>query len=78
MRDIFEAMLSGRFGGTIVIAVLFAAIVALLRFLYGPGGKFRDPRWDEGNRQIRVRQSEERERRLQKAADDTEVHDDGK
>lgn len=47
---------------TAAVLVFFAAIVLLLRFLYGPGGKFRDPEWDKWNETARreLEQSEDK------------------
>ena len=35
--------------GGLFVAAVFGGIVFLLRFLYGPKGKFRDPEWDAWN-----------------------------
>ena len=42
-----------------IILAFFAGIIFLLRFLYGPKGKFRDPKWDEWNEQARLALEEE-------------------
>jgi hypothetical protein len=39
-----------------LVVFFFLLIVWFLRFLYGPKGIFRDPQWDEWNRQERERQ----------------------
>lgn len=36
-----------------VVIVFFGLIIWLLRFLYGPKGKFRDPQWDRWNEEAR-------------------------
>lgn len=41
-------------GGTVLVLLLFAGVCYLLRYLYGPNGKFRDPRWDILNEQARL------------------------
>lgn len=38
-----------------VVIVFFALIIWLLRFLYGPKGKFRDPQWDRWNEEARLK-----------------------
>ena len=64
MSDILEALFTGTFGGVFIMVLVSAAIIFLLRALYGPRGFFRDPKWDESNRRIRIKEAEERERRL--------------
>lgn len=49
--------------GGLFVAAVFGGIVFLLRFLYGPKGKFRDPQWDAWNERAReelVRSEDER------------------
>ena len=41
-------------GGTAIVVLLFAGVCYLLRYLYGPKGKLRDPRWDILNEQARL------------------------
>lgn len=62
----FESLMLSRAGGYIVMFVVFAAIVLLLRFLFGPRGLFRDPQWDRWNEEARredeaLRQAEARQ-----------------
>ena len=52
--------------------VITAAIVFFLRALYGPKGRFRDPKWDESNRRIRQQEAERRERLLRKMLEEAE------
>ena len=40
-------------GGTVIVIVLFGGVCYLLRYLYGPGGKYRDPHWDILNAEAR-------------------------
>ena len=44
----WELLLTKILGATFVVAV-FAGAAFLLRFLYGPKGKFREPEWDAWN-----------------------------
>ena len=39
---------------TALVLLFFAAIIFLLRFLYGPKGRFRDPEWDRWNEEARI------------------------
>ena len=48
-----EEFMSSRWGGYAVMAVMLGAIALLLRFLYGPRGILRDPRWNEESPCIR-------------------------
>ena len=64
MSDILESLFAGRFSGVIIMVLVSAAVIFFLRALYGPKGFFRDPRWDESNRRIRMQEAEDRERRL--------------
>lgn len=38
-----------------VVVVFFGLIIWLLRFLYGPKGRFRDPQWDRWNEEARLK-----------------------
>ena len=64
MSEILEDLFTGTLSGVIVMVLISAAVIFFLRSLYGPKGFLRDPRWDESNRRIRQRESEDRERRL--------------
>lgn len=64
LYNILEDLFTGTFGGVFIMVLISAAVIFFLRALYGPRGFFRDPRWDESNRRIRLREAEERERRL--------------
>lgn len=66
MSDLLERLFTGQLGGVFIMVLVSAAVIFFLRALYGPRGFFRDPRWDESNRYIRLKESEERERRLKK------------
>ena len=66
MSDLLERLFTGQLGGVFIMVLVSAAVIFFLRALYGPRGFFRDPRWDESNRHIRLKESEERERRLKK------------
>ena len=66
MSDLLESLFTGQLGGVFIMVLVSAAVIFFLRALYGPRGFFRDPRWDESNRRIRLKESEERERRLKK------------
>ncbi len=59
-------VLLGKVVNTGLILAFFGAIVLFLRYLYGPKGKFRDPKWDEWNTEFR----REEERKKQKASSD--------
>ena len=48
-----------------IVAVFFGLIIWLLRFLYGPKGKLRDPEWDRWNEEARIKLEAE----LDEAAD---------
>ena len=61
---ILEELFTGTFGGVFIMVLVSAAVIILLRSLYGPRGFFRDPKWDESNKRIRLKEAEERERRL--------------
>ena len=64
MSEILESLFTGTLSGVIVMVLVSAAVIFLLRALYGPRGLLRDPKWDESNRRIRQKEAEERERRL--------------
>ena len=64
MSDLLESLFTGTFGGVFLMVLISAAVIFFLRALYGPRGILRDPKWDESNRRIRLREAEERERRL--------------
>lgn len=64
MYAILEELFTGTFGGVFIMVLVSAAVIILLRALYGPRGFFRDPKWDESNKRIRLKEAEERERRL--------------
>lgn len=53
MEDFFTS----RFGAYSMMLTLCLGLVLFLRFLFGPKGLFRDPKWDESN--ARIRQEEE-------------------
>ncbi len=54
-----EEFMSSRWGGYAVMAVMLGAIALLLRFLYGPRGILRDPRWNEESQCIRSEKNAE-------------------
>ena len=64
MSEMLEQIFSGAYGGVAIMALITAAVVFFLRALYGPNGRFRDPKWDESNRRIRQQEAERRERLL--------------
>ncbi|WP_446423871.1 hypothetical protein [Mailhella sp.] len=72
MTSMLERLFGGMFGGTIIMVLVSAAVIIFLRALYGPRGRFRDPRWDESNRRIRQQEAEARERRLKAFQDEQE------
>ncbi len=76
LYDILESLFTGTFGGVFIMVLVSAAVIFLLRALYGPRGFFRDPKWDESNRRIRLREAEERERRLKEWQKKGENDDD--
>ena len=53
MHAFLERLFSGTFGGTAIMILVSAVIIAFLRMLYGPNGFFRDPEWDKYNRRNR-------------------------
>lgn len=44
---------------TALVVSFFVFIVFLLRFLYGPKGRFRDPQWDVWNEEARIKLEQE-------------------
>ena len=72
MNELLEQIFSGTYGGIAIMLVITAAIVFFLRALYGPKGRFRDPKWDESNRRIRQQEAERRERLLRKMLEEAE------
>ena len=72
MNELLEQIFSGTYGGIAIMLVITAAIVFFLRALYGPRGRFRDPKWDESNRRIRQQEAERRERLLRKMLEEAE------
>ena len=72
MNELLEQIFSGTYGGIAIMRVNTAAIVFFLRALYGPKGRFRDPKWDESNRRIRQQEAERRERLLRKMLEEAE------
>ena len=72
MSDVIEQIFTGMFGGTLIMIIITAAVIFFLRALYGPKGRFRDPKWDESNRRIRQQEAEARERLLKKWQEEDE------
>ena len=72
MNELLEQIFSGTYGGIAIMLVITASIVFFLRALYGPKGRFRDPKWDESNRRIRQQEAERRERLLRKMLEEAE------
>ena len=60
MHAFLERLFSGTFGGTAIMILVSAVIIAFLRLLYGPNGLLRDLEWDENNRRNR-RKGEQKE-----------------
>ena len=50
--------------GALFVAAVFGGIVFLLRFLYGPKGKYRDPKWDAWNEKAEEELARNEERKL--------------
>ena len=48
--------------GALFVASVFAGVIFLLRFLYGPKGKFREPEWDAWNEAARRKSASGKER----------------
>ena len=78
MSEILEQIFSGKYGGIAIMLVITAAIVFFLRALYGPNGRFRDPKWDESNRRIRQQEAERRERLLKAMMEEVDASEDRK
>ncbi|HJD96615.1 hypothetical protein [Mailhella massiliensis] len=76
MAQVLESLFTGKLSGVVIMVLVSAAVIFFLRVLYGPRGFFRDPKWDESNRRIRMQEAEERERRLKEWQDKGEEHDD--
>ena len=72
MNELLEQIFSGTYGGIAIMLVITAAIVFFLRALYGPKGRFRDPKWDESNRRIRQQEAERRERLLKQLQEESD------
>ena len=64
LAQVLESLFTGKLSGVIIMVLVSAPVIFFLRALYGPRGVFRDPKWDESNRRIRMKEAEERERRL--------------
>ncbi len=60
------------------MVLITAAVVFFLRALYGPKGRFRDPKWDESNRRIRQQEAERRERLMKELMEESEREEKGK
>lgn len=67
-----EEFMSSRWGGYTIMALILGAIALLLRFLYGPRGILRDPRWDEENQRIRLEEDAGRQARKERFLLDTQ------
>ena len=78
MSEFLAQIFSGTYGGILVMALITAAVVFFLRALYGPKGRFRDPKWDESNRRIRQQEAERRERLMKELMEETESEEKGK
>lgn len=78
MSEILEQIFSGAYGGILIMALITAAVVFFLRALYGPRGRFRDPKWDESNRRIRQQEAEKRERLMKELMEQAEAEEAGK
>ena len=78
MSEILEQIFSGAYGGILIMACITAAVVFFLRALYGPKGRFRDPKWDESNRRIRQQEAEKRERLMKELMEQAEAEEMGK
>lgn len=77
MGGFIETIFTGKFSGTVTMVMISAAIVFLLRALYGPKGIWRDPKWDAGDRRRPSRRAEERERLLEERTTEEGRQDDG-
>ena len=78
MSEFLAQIFSGTYGGILVMALITAAVVFFLRALYGPKGRFRDPKWDESNRRIRQQEAERRERLMKELMEESEREEKGK
>lgn len=78
MSEFLAQIFSGTYGGILIMVLITAAVVFFLRALYGPKGRFRDPKWDESNRRIRQQEAERRERLLKELMEETESEEKGK
>ena len=72
MVEMLEQIFSGSYGGIAIMLLITAGVVFFLRALYGPGGRFRDPKWDESNRRIRQQEAERRERLLKEMLEEAD------
>lgn len=50
-----------------LMLIFFGMVVLFLRWLYGPKGRFRDPKWDEWNREARREEAQKQEEREESA-----------
>ena len=78
MSEFLAQIFSGTYGGILIMALITAAVVFFLRALYGPKGRFRDPKWDESNRRIRQQEAERRERLMKELMEESEREEKGK
>jgi len=56
--DAFLSFLGAAAGRTALVATFFLLIILFLRFLYGPRGVLREPRWDELNKEFKTEEAE--------------------
>ncbi len=54
----FLEILLTKAGGMTIMVLISGAIVIFLRALYGPRGKFREPLWDEWNREAELQEQQ--------------------
>lgn len=47
-----------------IVLLFFVGVVFFLRYLYGPGGRFRDPQWDVWNAEARREEAKKKDDRL--------------
>ncbi len=78
MSEFLAQIFSGTYGGILIMVLITAAVVFFLRALYGPKGRFRDPKWDESNRRIRQQEAERRERLMKELMEESEREEKGK
>ncbi len=78
MSEFLAQIFSGTYGGILIMVLIAAAVVFFLRALYGPKGRFRDPKWDESNRRIRQQEAERRERLMKELMEESEREEKGK